>query len=1031
MNTPEYNDEIDITDAVKKTVEWTDDEPVKSKHRLFSNIKGFPKRIALVLSLTGAIAAASCDRPDTTNPTVDIPPEILKSGITITEPQVFRSTGEKVYLWNTLVATCTDESWIYTISLSKGGSSFTSWNVVGESCNLWIKAIDNSENKNSTSKTVKVIYENNEVPEYTFYIPEATIFEWDKIIISLKQVFAWDTKTFAWNSNDYSISLKYNGEEIQTGYVVSEAGTSNLEQTLTNNKNWKSKTWTTTITTKEVDNNQAPEITRKYPDNQVPNILWWVVVNMTDNQLSFWDVVMYLWKDDKTEICTPSLKLEWSAKEIKSWEIIDQAGNYVYGLTDENWKFGYKTFPVNSESINLSGLNDLQLKVDQKVDNLLKWITIPDGLEITKVEIEINGQRSEIQPSGTPNHYEYTPTQAWNCHIYVTLKGEFGNTYVEKTNLTINDIEHAEYQPVSITNRDPQELLSKYGIEPIKEWDKKAYEHIKDLGIAEGMRMRTMLWKYGIGEGEKAITPEQYEALMSKLNLIMYQEVPNKDKYPNKYSRIWEPIDQTNTNNHAHNELGMLIEFAWEFANLKVVGRDPDTKQFCWYWLIYDFLQSNPNTVNIFCCSGQSATYNWDEYKNYIFSENFVNLCNSENAIFVYASGNTQTSDDWTRKEKIYNGEFEAGPDWMYNESSMANSDENNYPNSHIVVTVWSSKTWHAHMIENSSGSLFPMRYKDEALLAGFAFPYYNRNTSCFYGEPLQKWSYNSSYTNYTNGGVLGLEFQLHADINTSQLLSMATSTSIENSISLETANQNLTQKLQRLSVAEYIKKYNLIVNIPSKIKPWETIRLTKWRYLGIVVEMPWAEVEINWEWVAYNKENESLIKSQNPMHLQWRINWDLVAKYSKDGLVTWKIIAVDDERKGLNMEKENITISLDRDMQRSMVDIPSSIKPWETIMLTNWSTKWLIYDIPWAQSFIKWKSWIEYNNENEILVKSQELKDLQWRLNWDLAMEHSENWYIKWTVYAKDDKWDIIDEKHVSIRIENDIQQSNNEYMA
>ena len=76
--------------------------------------------------------------------------------------------------------------------------------------------------------------------------------------------------------------------------------------------------------------------------------------------------------------------------------------------------------------------------------------------------------------------------------------------------------------------------------------------------------------------------------------------------------------------------------------------------------------------------------------------------------------------------------------------------------------------------------------------------------------------------------------------------------------------------------------------------------------------DIPWAEVKINWKWVAYNKENETQIKSQNPMNLEWRLNWDLVSKYSKDGSVTWKIVAVDDERNGLNLDKDGIKINVE-----------------------------------------------------------------------------------------------------------------------
>ena len=899
MNTPEYNDEIDITDAVKKTVEWTDDEPVKSKHRLFSNIKGFPKRIALVLSLTGAIATASCDRPDTTNPTVDIPPEILKSGITITEPQVFRSTGEKVYLWNTLVATCTDESWIYTISLSKGGSSFTSWNVVGESCNLWIKAIDNSENKNSTSKTVKVIYENNEVPEYTFYIPEATIFEWDKIIISLKQVFAWDTKTFAWNSDDYSISLKYNGEEIQTGYVVSEAGTSNLEQTLTNNKNWKSKTWTTTITTKEVDNNQAPEITRKYPDNQVPNILWWVVVNMTDNQLSFWDVVMYLWKDDKTEICTPSLKLEWSTNEIKSWEIIDQAGNYVYGLTDENWKFGYKTFPVNSESINLSGLNDLQLKVDQKVDNLLKWITIPDGLEITKVEIEINGQRSEIQPSGTPNRYEYTPTQAWNCHIYVTLKGEFGNTYVEKTKdpLTINDIEAVEYHPMPLTAITPEEVFPE--ITQIESWDKNIYEYTKEDGIAEIYVMREMMTIHGAGN----YTGEQYEKLLSRAVTGLIEEMPPEYQ---KYEWIWPSTDNVNITDHSKITFQNLISLKWEHTNVMILSDlgDGRAKNFL------EYAKSHPNNIFIFSCSITPQYYTYNEYKKYVFNQAVVDLCNQPNVLPFFSWGDTEVN-NWVDIKIVQNGTHEADWDRMFNYASMGDSNEDNLPDSHMRVVIWTDPKWNSDMT-NSKGSVVPHHFNERVIVSGRPIrPYYNKQWKLHWQTIPVNWSYTTSYTAPAAASKAQMIFGLRADASVDQLLEMMESTAEIDYTSLNWKRV----PLKRHSPKNVVKKYLMTMDVPSGIKPWETIMLTKWFYKWVIYEWPGVEVYIDWKRVANTPENEALIKSHDPFELEYRrVNW-ANTELRKYGYLPWKTFkiresVVDDQCRWLKISQDfNITV--------------------------------------------------------------------------------------------------------------------------
>jgi hypothetical protein len=232
------------------------------------------------------------------------------------------------------------------------------------------------------------------------------------------------------------------------------------------------------------------------------------------------------------------------------------------------------------------------------------------------------------------------------------------------------------------------------------------------------------------------------------------------------------------------------------------------------------------------------------------------------------------------------------------------------------------------------------------------------------------------------------------------------------------------TQELQLMNPAKFFKKYLMPKNIPSNISAWQTISLEKGYYKWVVFAMPWAEVKINWEWVEYSKENESLIKSQNPMTLEWRLNWDLVAKYNKNGTVTWKVIAVDDQRNGLNLDMEGITVNIQNIAgingigiwntfiltnilnQWPVYDIPSSIHPWETIMLTNLSNEWLIFDIPWAQPYIKWKSWIEYNDENKALVQAQDLKNTPWRLNWDIAMKESKDGCIRWRVYTLNDKW-------------------------
>jgi hypothetical protein len=118
------------------------------------------------------------------------------------------------------------------------------------------------------------------------------------------------------------------------------------------------------------------------------------------------------------------------------------------------------------------------------------------------------------------------------------------------------------------------------------------------------------------------------------------------------------------------------------------------------------------------------------------------------------------------------------------------------------------------------------------------------------------------------------------------------------------------TQELQLIDPSWFFKKY-CMPNLPTQISSWETISLNKWYYKWVIFDIPWAEVKINWQWIAYNDANKSVIKSQNPMNLQWRLNWNLCTKmWYKWKTINWKIIAVDDNWNGLNISNTT-TISL------------------------------------------------------------------------------------------------------------------------
>ena len=160
--------------------------------------------------------------------------------------------------------------------------------------------------------------------------------------------------------------------------------------------------------------------------------------------------------------------------------------------------------------------------------------------------------------------------------------------------------------------------------------------------------------------------------------------------------------------------------------------------------------------------------------------------------------------------------------------------------------------------------------------------------------------------------------FQMYAEVkDVDELLEMIRSTALTDYIRLDLngdgdTNDNYdgqpeSQPLQLMNPAGLIKKYLMPNGLPSTIHTANTITLNKGYYKGVVFDIPGAEVEINGEWIAYSDANKSLIMSQNPMTLEWRLNGDLLRKfgYSSGQSISGCIIVVDDQWHGLNISKD------------------------------------------------------------------------------------------------------------------------------
>ena len=403
-----------------------------------------------------------------------------------------------------------------------------------------------------------------------------------------------------------------------------------------------------------------------------------------------------------------------------------------------------------------------------------------------------------------------------------------------------------------------------------------------------------MMREYGAGNH----SAEEYKQLMNRLNTGMRWELPS---WYNNYEIIWEGTLWWNWSEHAHTERSILCSLL-NHANLKLVNESLEKSR---QSNLMDFIQNHPNSINIFWCSAYTQASDKADYDNRMNKQSIKDLCNSKKFI-MFAAWTNLEHPWWILKNKIYNWEYEADEHGIYSLASLSNSDKNTDPNTHLLVTIATEADWDINQTnETVESSKYPVWFHNNVLFSGHAFPFQSSNWKI-----ISEWGsrnhgkYSTSLTNYFNVALASLCFQMKADItDVDELLEMIRTTSLTDYIRLD----GQTQELQLMNPAWFFKKYLMPNNLPNSIESDKTMPLNKWYYKWVIFDIPWAEVKINWQRIAYNDANKSQIKNQNPFDLEWRLNWKLCRKlwYSPSKPIQWKIIICDDKWNGLNIQKQ------------------------------------------------------------------------------------------------------------------------------
>ena len=450
-----------------------------------------------------------------------------------------------------------------------------------------------------------------------------------------------------------------------------------------------------------------------------------------------------------------------------------------------------------------------------------------------------------------------------------------------------------QYGKVAITDLKPDEILPVIG--QVEVGDKRIYEHIEHLRVAEATRIRDMMWEYGAGE----YSVEEYQRLMGRLNVMMVAERPlDYDNYEVIGDIIKSPSE------HAYSEWSIL-NFLIDHANFKVIEYS--------FPLFKEYFNNNPDSFNILACSigasykvpGPNAGYREVDQAAYAEEGWFLD----KNAIQFTACSN-QRDDDEGYHSNICQIDMDLPDEESSYQRQASNANGKNDPvaDRYHIITIGSNENGLTYYDGGSVDpkSCFPLGFHDDVLFSGRAFPCYGHSSE---GERIieGEWGYTGygyqcSYTNYFNAAMASICFQMKADTkDADELLDMLRSTSLKD----RAIKNRIVQPLHLINLAGIIRKYLMPLNIPVAVNIDSVVDLGKGYYKGVLFSIPGAEVKINGEWIAFDNKNKDTILGQNPMTLEWRLNGDLLKKYgyTSGQTVEGQIITVDDKWGGLRLE--------------------------------------------------------------------------------------------------------------------------------
>ena len=626
----------------------------------------------------------------------------------------------------------------------------------------------------------------------------------------------------------------------------------------------------------------TPTTPKGYPtvtvEKSVVNVFGGAKVETKASQLLIDGDLVASWTDENTQQCKVAMKC--NGRNVNNGDTLEEEGTLSLTVTNNDGNSTSKDITLINSAVSLkSTAISATFQVGQEI-NILDYFTFADGITLVKTVVEIDGKSFEV---ADPEHF--IPERAGNASVTFTVQTKSGKTAdVKFDNITVNPM---EYQAMDISNLQPKEILPI--VSKVNVGDRSAYDHIEHLRIAEGTRVRDMMWQYGAGN----YSPSEYQALMKRLYTGMIGEKPQGF---DNFELVGKDIgDGTEHGHDTWDILSSIVQHA-NFIVMKDFGNAVDEL----------YQKQSQNAINIFATSGSAEITSKSDYNSSNYDYTNLNKYTGRSNFLWFLSGSNLVKRQGVLTNKICQEDMDLPDEHSVYSVPQSNANSKNVAqiDKHIMISVGTNKNGDVDISNSTSGSKFPVGFHPDVLFSGRAFPF-NTIEGNVYGEDG---NYRTSYTNFTNLAMTDLCFQMYAEVaDVDQLMNMIRATALTNKTHLD----GKTQSLHLINPAGFILKY-LMPTVPASLKEGAKTELQPGYYHGVAFCIPGAEVYIDGEWVPFTNANKDRIKGKNPVNLKWRLNGDLLPQYGyKPGdTITGTLLVIDDQWHGLNITKD-ITLQL------------------------------------------------------------------------------------------------------------------------